>query len=139
MGDLGYNKKMINFNDINWLTPGIKLDRVEKGLEGRSVCILIDNITVHIIHVDLHFKEMLYSATEFLDGGIINEENDEFLIKITKQDNSTEDLVCNEMLYSLLLSEPKFAIIEEHHKYKEFVSPGWHYINGEFVIPGEME
>lgn len=136
---MGYNKKMINFNDINWLMPGIKLDRIEKGITGKSVCILIDNVTVHIIHVDLDFKEMLCSATEFVDGGIINEENDEFVIKITKEDKSIEDLVCNEMLYSLLLSDPKFATIEDHHKYKEFVSPGWHYIDGEFIIPGEME
>ena len=87
MGDLGYNKKMINFNDINWLTPGVKLDRIEKGLEGKSVCILIDNITVHVIHVDLDFKEMLFSSKDFLDGGIISEEDNKFLIKIIKEDN----------------------------------------------------
>jgi hypothetical protein len=38
-----------------------------------------------------------------------------------------------------LLSNPIIARIEEHHKYKELVTTGWSYIDGEFVIPGEME
>lgn len=130
---------MINFNDINWLTPGVKLDRIEKGITGKSVCILMDNITVHIIHVDLDFKKMLCSATDFVDGGVVNENSDEFLIKITKEDGLVEDFICNEMLYSLLLSNPSFATIEEEHKYKYFVSVGWHYVDGQFIIPGEME
>ena len=47
--------------------------------------------------------------------------------------------LCDEMLQAILLSNPIIARIEEHHKYKELVMTGWSYIDGEFVIPGEME
>jgi hypothetical protein len=130
---------MINFNDVNWLHPGIKADRVERDIRGKSLCILIDNITAHIIHVDIDFQEFLYSITDFEDGGCINEEEDIFCIKLIKDGQVIEELYCYEMLYALLLSNPKFATIEEHHKYKYYVADGWHYIDGQFIIPGEME
>jgi hypothetical protein len=130
---------MINFNDISWAYPGIKEDRVKKDLKGKSVCILIDNVTAHIIHVDIDFQEFLYSITDFEDGGCINEEEEIFCIKLIKDEKVVEELHCYEMLYALLLSGPKFATIEEHHRHRYYVTDGWHYIDDQFIIPGEME
>lgn len=125
---------MINLNDCLWTKPGIKQDRIDRGLQGESLCIIIDSVVVHILPIDKDLSDKIKNA-EFSDGGIIG---DQFCVNLIF-DNGIDQLLCDEKTYAVLLSEPIFSPILESHRYKEMVSEGWSFINGEFVIPGEME
>lgn len=125
---------MIYLNDCLWTYPGIKKDRVERGLQGESLCVIIDSLVVHILPIDKDLSDKIKSSV-FSDGGEIN---GQFYVNLISEGVS-EQLVCDEKTYAVLLSNPTFSPILESHKYKEMVSEGWSFINGEFVIPGEME
>lgn len=126
---------MIVLKDITWTTPGVKADRLEKGLLGESLCLLINSVVVHILPIDQDVSTFIITADSFIDYGPYE---DLFLVGIVN-DGIEKQLLCDEKTYSILLSNPRFAPILDIHKYKHMVGIGWHYINNEFVIPGELE
>lgn len=131
---------MLNFNSINWLFPGIKFDRVEKGMLAKSIALVIDNIIVKIIIIDEEYASMFLNAKLFKESIYPNDlEKEAYVVDIVDQNDHVEHLICDEMLYSILLSEPSIFLLDRRYKYYESLAEGWHYINGEFVIPGVKE
>lgn len=127
---------IVNFDTVHWSSSGVKLDKVASGIEGSATCLIINNKVVKIIPIDLDFHNILCEATEFKEG---QEKYDIYPVEIVRPGKERMLFLCDEMLQAILLSNPIIARIEEHHKYKELVMTGWSYIDGEFVIPGEME
>jgi hypothetical protein len=125
---------MIDLKDYVWVGKEGKLQRVNAGIDGAALCFTIDSRVVHILPVDKSFADLLSSADEFIDLA----SEDSFIVGI-KTGDVIEELLCSEIIYSILLSNPGLHVIESRHKYKDLVSIGWSYIDDEFVIPGEME
>lgn len=128
--------KIINFDTVHWSSSGVKLDKVASGIQGSATCLIINTKIVKIIPIDLDFHNILCEATEFKEG---QQKYDIYPVEILRSGKEKILLLCDEMLQAILLSDPIIAKIEEHHKYKELVGVGWSYIDGEFIIPGEME
>jgi hypothetical protein len=128
--------KIINFYTVDWSPVGVKSDKVASGIEGAATCLIINNKIVRIINVDLDFHNILTEAIEFKEGQ--GKENI-FVVEIIREGKEKIIFICDEMLQAILLSDPIIVKIEEYHKYKELVTTGWSYIDGEFIIPGEME
>lgn len=126
---------IINFNAVDWHIDGVKNDKILSGIEGKSTALIINNKIVRVIGTDKWFSDLLLEADSFAES---QGKDDIFCVYIINGESKSL-LMCDEMLHAILLSNPVFATIEEHHKYKELVSVGWSYIDGEFVIPGEME
>lgn len=131
---------MILFNEVNWSAPGVKLDRLRKNEKATQLGLLIDNEVVYMIGVDVWFADLLINALSFED---MPEQPfshiGDFLLKIIKNDNTKELFVCNEILYSILLSSPQIIPITNSNKYVQFVDVGWKYINNDFILEGVYE
>jgi len=131
---------MLIFNDINWLYSGVKLDRVNRGMLAASLALVIDSEIVRIIIIDKEYKELFVSAQRFEESELpINKDRNLYPVKIIKESGQEELLVCDEMLYAILLSEPKIVHLTNRFKYYEILTEGWSYINDEFIIPGVNE
>jgi hypothetical protein len=126
---------MIDLNDINWNMPGVKQSRLDNGILGEALTLIIDSKVVSVLCIDKDFSDILCSATGFEE---VNYNDNFFYVKVIT--SSEEHLFkCDEMTQAILLSNCDLKPILERHKYKEMVSTGWSYLNEEFVIPGEME
>jgi hypothetical protein len=131
---------MLIFNDINWLYSGVKLDRVNRGMLAASLALVIDSEIVRIIIIDKEYKELFVNAQRFEESELpINKDKNLYPVKIIKESGQEELLVCDEMLYAILLSEPKIVHLTNRFKYYEILTEGWSYINDEFIIPGVNE
>jgi hypothetical protein len=131
---------MLIFNDINWLYSGVKLDRVNRGMLAASLALVIDSKIVRIIIIDKEYKELFVNAQRFEESELpINKDRNLYPVKIIKESGQEELLVCDEMLYAILLSEPKIVHLTNRFKYYEILTEGWSYINDEFIIPGVNE
>lgn len=131
---------MLIFNDINWLYYGVKLDRVNRGMLAASLALVIDSEIVRIIIIDKEYKELFVNAQRFEESELpINKDRNLYPVKIIKESGQEELLVCDEMLYAILLSEPKIVHLTNRFKYYEILTEGWSYINDEFIIPGVNE
>jgi hypothetical protein len=131
---------MLIFNDINWLYSGVKLDRVNRGMFAASLALVIDSEIVRIIIIDKEYKELFVNAQRFEESELpINKDRNLYPVKIIKESGQEELLVCDEMLYAILLSEPKIVHLTNRFKYYEILTEGWSYINDEFIIPGVNE
>jgi hypothetical protein len=131
---------MILFNEVNWSAPGVKLDRLKRNEKATQLGLLIDNEVVHMIGVDVWFADVLINAISFED--MVEQpfiDIGDFLVKIVKSDNTKELFVCNEILYSILLSSPKIIPITNNNKYVQLVDIGWKYIDNEFILEGVYE
>jgi hypothetical protein len=131
---------MLIFNDINWLYSGFKLDRVNRGMLAASLALIIDSQIVRIIIIDKEYKELFTNAKRFEESEFpIHKDRNLYPVKIIKESGEEELLVCDEMLYAILLSEPKIVHLTNRFKYYEILTEGWSYTNDEFIIPGVHE
>lgn len=131
---------MIIFNDINWLYPGVKLDRVNRNMLAASIALIIDSEIVKIIIIDKEYMDLFVKAQRFEESQFpINIDKGLYPVKIIKEFGEEEILICDEMLYAILLSEPKIVHLSNRFKYYKILTEGWSYINDEFVIPGVHE
>jgi len=131
---------MIIFNDINWLYPGVKLDRVNRGMFAASLALVIDSQIVRIIIIDKEYKDLFVNAQKFEESNLpVYKDRNLYPVKIIKESGEEEVLVCDEMLYAILLSDPKIIHLSNKFKYYEILTEGWSYINDEFIIPGIHE
>jgi hypothetical protein len=128
---------MIFIDHVNWNTPGVKKDRMEKGILGSALAFIIEDEMVESLPVDKMFAELLINATSFEDTGIIN--NNLYGINIMNNKTIIDTLVCQEKLWAILLSNPKMTVLPGSYKYGDIAAPGWKFINNEFVIPGVYE
>lgn len=130
---------MININDVNWNTPGLKQDRMNKGLLGQALAFVIDEEMVESLPLDMNFAEMLISATDFKESLNADESKNIFIVDIINNGSIIESLMCDEKLYAILLSSPKICRLPGEYKYGYIAAPGWQFINNEFILLGEYE
>ena len=130
---------MIIYSKVDWSHPGIKQDRVEKGIEGMPVAYVIDSEVVLTSPVDKTFAELLSSATNFVESKE-QPTDGSFSVDIYKNDIFIDTLICGEMVYAILLSDPTIVMYnQDTHQYGEYVMEGWTYSDGKFTLKGEFE
>jgi hypothetical protein len=127
----------INYSDVDWTKPGAKKQRVDNGTFASWIVCVMDSIVVRNLIMDDWFDKVLLNVKKFEDA---SSANNPFLVKITSNNEKITHLVCDEMLYAILLSEPTLIKIDKtKHKNYQLVDVGWSYIDGDFIIPGEIE
>jgi len=130
---------MIRYSEIDWSTPGVKQNRIDNNIEGgKPLAFIIDSEVVLTMATDRWFADFMETIDEFKEG-VVPEINGEFYVDLIKDNEIIETLACDEMIYSILLSDAKVVGYTEKDKYAEYIAPGWKYINNEFVLPGELE
>jgi hypothetical protein len=127
----------INFyEDVDWLKPGAKKQRIENQQLAVLIWCIMDSKVIRPLIVDEWFGEKILKAKTFEDAASAN---NPFLVKITIEDEETINLVCDEMLYAMLLSEPTLIKIgRDADAHLQAVNVGWSYIDGKFIPPGEQ-
>ena len=126
---------MIDLNDINWNNPGVKQSKIDIGITGEALTLIIDSKVVSVLCIDKSFSDILCSAIDFQE---VESDSNEFYVNVITSDNEYL-FKCDEMTQAILLSNCELRPILETHRHKEMVAVGWSYLNEEFVIPGEME
>jgi len=130
---------MIRYSEIDWSTPGVKQNRIENNIEGgKPLAFIIDSEVVLTMATDRWFADFMETIDKFKEGSI-PEINGEFYVDLIKDNEIIETLACDEMIYSILLSDAKVVGYTEKDKYAEYIAPGWKYINNQFILPGELE
>jgi hypothetical protein len=128
---------MILIDHVNWNTPGIKKDRMEKGVLGSALAFVIDDELVEVLPVDQMFAELLINAKSFEDTGVVVDGL--YGVHIMNDKTIIDTLVCQEKLWAILLSSPYMTVLPGTYKYGNIAVPGWKFINNEFVLPGVYE
>lgn len=130
---------MIKYREVDWSTPGVKQHRIDNNIEGgKPLAFIIDSEVVLTMATDRWFADFMETIDEFREASV-PEINGEFYVDLIKDNQVVDTLVCDEMVYSILLSDAKVVGYTGADKYAEYIIPGWKYINGQFVLPGEME
>ncbi len=56
---------MIDLNDINWNNPGVKQSKIDIGISGEALTLIIDSKVVSVLCIDKSFSDILCSAIDF--------------------------------------------------------------------------
>lgn len=129
---------MINYQKVLWKTAKDKESRVSQNIAGMAIAYVINNEVVHTDVVDASFGSILCSADSFSENSV-NEIKNVYMVDIVKDSTSIETAICDEMIYSLLMSDPKVFNIDDGHEYASLVETGWKYIDDTFILPGQFE
>ena len=129
---------MINYELVLWKTAKDKERRVSQNITGMALAYVINDDVVHTDVVDASFGSILCSADSFSEEGI-DEIKSVYMVNIVKDNVTIETVICNEMIYSLLMSDPKVFNIDDGHEYASLVETGWKYMDDTFKLPGEFE
>jgi hypothetical protein len=131
---------MIIYSEINWSTPGIKQNRIDNNIEGnKPLAFIIGDTVVATMPTDRWFSDLMETIDEFQDN-IEHSSEDAFAVDLIKDGNVVDTLICPENIRAILLSNPTLVgWTKEKHKYAEMIGVGWKYIDGDFIIPGELE
>lgn len=130
---------MILLNSENWFIQGVKQAKMELGQTAELLALIVEDEVADVIAVSPEICEKLINATGFEECSINYPDPELFCVKFNYE-GTTDQILSNEMIYSILLSDPIIIkIIPETHKYGHMVKSGWSYLNGQFVIPGEYE
>jgi hypothetical protein len=131
---------MIIYSEINWSTPGIKQNRIDNNIEGnKPLAFIIGDTVVATMPTDRWFSDLMETIDEFKDN-LEHSSEDTFAVDLIKNGNVVDTLICPENIRAILLSNPTLVgWTKEQHKYAEMIGVGWKYIDGDFIIPGELE
>jgi hypothetical protein len=131
---------MIIYSEINWSTPSIKQNRIDNKIEGnKPLAFIIGDTVVETMATDRWFSDLMETINEFKDN-LENSSEDLFAVDLIKDGQVVNTLICPENIRAILLSNPTLVgWTKEQHKYAEMIGVGWKYINGDFIIPGELE
>jgi len=131
---------MIIYSEINWSTPGIKQNRIDNNIEGnKPLAFIIGDTVVATMPTDRWFSDLMETIDEFKDNPEHSSE-ETFAVDLIKDGKIIDTLICPEKIRAILLSNPILVgWTKEKHKYAEMIGVGWKYINGDFIIPGELE
>jgi hypothetical protein len=131
---------MIIYSEINWSTPGIKQNRIDNNIEGgKPLAFIIGDTVVETMATDRWFSDLMETIDEFKDNPEHSSE-EVFAVDLIKDGIVVNTLICPEKIRSILLSNPTLVgWTKEQHKYAQIIGVGWKYIDGDFIIPGELE
>jgi hypothetical protein len=128
---------MINIKEVDWSQPGVKLNRLENNVEGKPLAFVIETEVAATIPVDKWFADLLLSIDTFTESTEYPEKNGMYVVNLIKDNNIVEQLICDELIYSVLLSEPKIIHLCEDYENSRMVVPGWHFAENKFYIPDQ--
>ena len=125
---------MINYSEVAWRSLEDK-QRKFGSIKGMAIAYVIDQEVVFTDTVDADFGAVLCSADSFTEESV-DELNNVYSVNIVKDATVLETVVCDEMIYSLLLSEAKVYDIDDGHEHARLVAEGWKFLDGTFKLPG---
>lgn len=130
---------MIIYSEINWSTPGIKQHRINNNIEGgKPLAFIIDETVVETLATDRWFSDLMETVDEFKEN-LEHSSEDLHAIDLVKDGQVINTLICPEKIRAILLSNPTLVGWTDQNKYAEMIGVGWKYVNGDFIIPGELE
>lgn len=130
---------MIIYSEINWSTPGIKQNRIDNNIEGgKPLAFIIGDTVVATMPTDRWFSDLMETIDEFKEN-LEHSDEHEYAIDLIRDGRVVDTLICPEKIRAILLSNPTLVGWTEQNKYAEMIGVGWKYVNGDFIIPGELE
>lgn len=126
---------MINIKEIDWSEPGVKLNRIQNGIEGKPIAFVVGSEVAYTLPTDKWFSDLLLSIDTFLENIDYPAQEGVYMVDLIKDGVVLDQLVCDELLYSILLSDPKIIHICEDYENYKMAAPGWHFANNKFYIP----
>jgi len=125
---------MINYSEVVWRSLEDK-QRKFGSIKGMAIAYVIDQEVVFTDTVDADFGAVLCSADSFKEDSV-DELNKVYSVNIIKDGAVIETVICDEMIYSLLLSDAKPYDIDDGHEHARLVVEGWKFLDGTFKLPG---
>jgi hypothetical protein len=129
---------MINYQDVKWTTAEDKQNKLANNIAGMAIAYVVGDEVVHMDVVDSNVGTMLYSADSFTENSI-DEQTGSYTVNIIKNNEVVETILCDEMLYSILLSDAKAINVDDGHEYGRIVTVGWKFLDDTFKLPGQYE
>jgi hypothetical protein len=129
---------MINIEQVDWSYGINKEIDLSKGGRALAIAFIIDRDVVETLPLAYNFAENILNSDSFSDAtDNFSKIDNRFIVNIIKNNNVVESLICNEMLYSILLSNPKMIDITTNDIYSNanMVAPGWKYFDNKFHEP----
>ena len=128
---------MLIFNDINWLKPGVKEDRISRDMYAKSIALVIDSQIVKIIIIDEEYLDFFINAVGFEESPYQTDEaSGLYAVDFVRSSGEKETLICDEMLHAIFLSKPQVIYLTDRFKNYKMLREGWYYIDEEFIVPG---
>jgi hypothetical protein len=127
---------MINYSEVMWRGPEDK-QRKWGSIQGMAIAYVINEEVVFTDSVDLWAGTILCEADSFTENSI-DELNNTYIVNIIKDNEIIDTVICDEMIYSLMLSDAKVYNIDGH-EHSRLVGVGWKFLDGTFKLPGEFE
>ncbi len=125
---------MINYSEVVWRTQEDK-QRKFGSIKAMAIAFVIDQEVVFTDVVDASFGDILCSADSFTEDSV-DELNNVYSVNIIKDETVIDTIICDEMIYSLLLSDAKPYDIDDGHEHAKLVVEGWKFLDGTFKLPG---
>jgi|LauGreDrversion4_2_1035121.scaffolds.fasta_scaffold02096_10 hypothetical protein len=129
---------MINYADAAWRSPEDKQRRWQNKIKGMAIAYVIGEDVVFTDSVDATFGSILCFADSFTENWA-DEVNNLYSVNVLKNGAVIEQVVCDELIYSLLLSDAKVYDIDDGHQHANMVMEGWKFLDGTFKVPGVYE
>jgi hypothetical protein len=129
---------VINYSEVMWRTQEDKQRRWQNNIKGMALAFVIDEDVVYTDAVDASFGSILCLADSFTENWA-DELNNVYSVNVIKNGSVIEEVVCDELIYSLLLSEAKVYDIDNGHRHANLVMEGWKFLDGTFKLPGVHE
>jgi hypothetical protein len=128
---------MINLNEEDWFIYPNKEINMAKGKSAEQIALVVDGEIASFIGIDPNLSNVFLNATSFIECESL--ESGVFCITVSDGTN-TETILCNEMIYAILLSSPTIVKVDiSIHAYADRAEPGWLYVDGQFIVPGEYD
>ena len=129
---------MIDYSLVMWKTAEDKQVKKDNNIAGMAIAYVIDEEVVHTDAVDASVGSILCSADSFTEESI-DEANNTYTVNIIKDNEVIETVVCDEMIYSMLVSDARVYDIDNGHEHARLVTEGWKFLDGTFKLPGAYE
>jgi hypothetical protein len=127
---------MINLQEEDWFIPGVKQAKTQIGESAKQLAVVIDGEVAFFLGLKEEIATKLINATGFSEC----EKIDNLFCIYINNEESVEQVLCNEMTQAALLSEPQLVYVDkEVQRHAELTEPGWLYVNGQFIVPGVYE
>lgn len=129
---------MISYQEVRWQTQEDKQNKKENNIAGMAIAYIVNNEVVHTDALDASVGSILCSADSFTENNV-DALNNSYTLNIINNNEVVDTLLCDEMIYSILLSDAKVIDIDNGHKYARLVAVGWKFLDNTFKLPGQYE
>lgn len=124
---------MISLNEEDWFVQGVKQRKIAEGKTAMQLALIVDGEIASFIGVSPEIANKFLNASEITDVGETDPDIFEFNV-------DGERVVCNEKIYSIMLSSPTIVHVNlDIQRHADKAEEGWLYQDGQFIIPGVYE